>query len=378
LLNSHVSERDLAVEKVLDNASFSDCENVGSHELTIVGKAFNTFASYNSKHQVGASKEKAKNLELIPQKEWPAGGTTSAQTEPEVKGKVIGYGFYMEKQGYSPATIKLNMTALKVLSVRGANLLDPESVKEVISKQKAWSENRKRNVINAFNLFVKLNGMRWEKPKTKVTQKIPFIPREEELDSLISGSGQKTAAFLQCLKETAMRAGEAKRVKWIDIDFEKNIIRLNQPEKNSNARMWKVPVKLTAMLNALPKDSAYVFGLSSTTSMKSTFTRTRKRLAIKLQNPRLQQISFHTFRHWKATQEYHRTKDIFYVKDFLGHKELDNTQRYINIERTLFEPTSDDFTVRVAEKTEDVKALLEVGFEWVGQKDNLIFLRKRK
>jgi integrase len=311
-------------------------------------------------------------------KERPAGGTTSAQTDPEVKGKVIGYAFYMEKQNYSPATIKLNMTALKVISVRGANLLDPESVKEVISKQKAWSESRKRNVINAYALFVKLNGLQWERPKTKVTQKIPFIPREEELDSLISGSGQKTAAFLQCLKETAMRAGEAKRVKWIDIDFEKNIIRLNQPEKNSNARMWKVPVKLTAMLNALPKDSVYVFGLSSTTSMKSTFMRTRKRLAIKLQNPRLQQIGFHTFRHWKATQEYHRTKDIFYVKDFLGHKELDNTQRYINIERTLFEPTSDDFTVRVAEKPEDVKALLEVGFEWVGQKDNLIFLRKRK
>jgi hypothetical protein len=43
-----------------------------------------------------------------------------------------------------------------------------------------------------------------------------------------------------------------------------------------------------------------------------------------------------------------------------------------------FEPTSDDFTVRVAERTEEVKALLEVGFEWVGQKEGLIFLRKRK
>ena len=38
----------------------------------------------------------------------------------------------------------------------------------------------------------------------------------------------------------------------------------------------------------------------------------------------------------------------------------------------------DDFTVRVAEKPEDVKTLLEVGFEYVCQKDNLIFLRKPK
>jgi hypothetical protein len=52
-------------------------------------------------------------------------------------------------------------------------------------------------------------------------------------------------------------------------------------------------------------------------------------------------------------------KSMFYVKDFLGHEELDNTRRYINIERKLFKPTSDDFTVRGAEKAEDVKALLE-------------------
>lgn len=104
----------------------------------------------------------------------------------------------------------------------------------------------------------------------------------------------------------------------------------------------------------------------------------RRRLAAKLQNPRLVKISFHTFRHWKATTLYHQTKDPYYVKDFLGHKSLKNTEIYINIERTLFEPSSDEFTVKVAEKPEDVKALLEVGFEWVGQKDSLIFMRKRK
>ena len=33
---------------------------------------------------------------------------------------------------------------------------------------------------------------------------------------------------------------------------------------------------------------------------------------------------------------------------------------------------------KVAEKPEEVKALLETGFEYVCQKDSLIFLRKRK
>jgi hypothetical protein len=46
--------------------------------------------------------------------------------------------------------------------------------------------------------------------------------------------------------------------------------------------------------------------------------------------------------------------------------------------RTLLESTSDEFTVRVADKPEEVKALLEVGSDYVCQKDSLIFMRKRK
>jgi hypothetical protein len=38
----------------------------------------------------------------------------------------------------------------------------------------------------------------------------------------------------------------------------------------------------------------------------------------------------------------------------------------------------DEFTVKATEKPEEIKALFEVGFEYVCQKDNLIFMRKRK
>ena len=71
--------------------------------------------------------------------------------------------------------------------------------------------------------------------------------------------------------------------------------------------------------------------------------------------------------------------DPYYVKNFLGHESLKSTEIYINIEHTLFEAGADDaLTVRVVKKPEEVKSLLEVGFEYVCQKDRLIFLRKRK
>jgi hypothetical protein len=69
---------------------------------------------------------------------------------------------------------------------------------------------------------------------------------------------------------------------------------------------------------------------------------------------------------------------IHTASDFLGPKELRNTEICMNIERSIFEPTSDESTVKVAEKPEDVKDLLEVGVEYVRQKSGLIFLGKRK
>ncbi len=304
-----------------------------------------------------------------------AGATKSS--EATVKGKLVQFSWWMSKRGCARETIRGYVSCLRTLWKRGANLFDPESVKDVMARQK-WSANRKRNVINSYSLFLKMEGLIWEKPRCKVTRKIPFIPMEEELDALIAGCGKKSATFLRLLKETAMRSGEAKRILWTDVDFERRMITLNDPEKGSNPRIWKVSTELIGMLDAMPRKSLRVFGDGPINSLKTTFYKARKRLAAKLQNPRLLRISFHTFRHWKATTLFHQTRDPYYVKEFLGHKSLKSTEIYITIERTIFEPSSDEFTVKMVTKPDEIKALLEVGFEYVCKKDELVFLRKRK
>jgi integrase len=50
---------------------------------------------------------------------------------------------------------------------------------------------------------------------------LPFIPVESEIDQLIAGCGalsKQTPIWLQLLKETGMRMGEAFRLTWGDID----------------------------------------------------------------------------------------------------------------------------------------------------------------
>lgn len=79
--------------------------------------------------------------------------------------------------------------------------------------QRYWKQTKRKKVVEVSgNLFLRINGLTWEKPRTNVVQKFPFIPTEQEIDALISGSGKKTATFLQLLKENAMRCGEAKRL----------------------------------------------------------------------------------------------------------------------------------------------------------------------
>jgi integrase len=296
----------------------------------------------------------------------------------DLKGKIVEYLYVMGRKGYAPATIRLIHTCLRVLIDRGANLEEPETVKDVISKQN-WSSNRKRNVVNAYSQFLKFLGLTWDPPLCKVTRKLPFIPLEKEIDDLIAGSPQTVATLLHLLKESGARCGEAIRLRWKDVDFEKRVVIINEPEKGSDARACNnLTNKLLSMLNSMPRTNEFVFGTTTMNSLKATFTRSRKRLAWKLQNPRLREIHMHSLRHWFATMDYHRGKNLLETARKLGHREIKNTMLYIQLDKRLFSSEDDSHTVRIAHSDEEVKGLLETGFEWVGQRDDVIFLRKPK
>jgi integrase len=101
------------------------------------------------------------------------------------------------------------------------------------------------------------------------------------------------------------------------------------------------------MIERLPKTSQRIFNCTYT-SLKTSLRFSRKRISRNLNNPRLLKITFHTLRHWKATMEYHQTKDILHVKELLGHRKLDTTTMYIQIAEALFQHEPEAFTVKVA------------------------------
>jgi integrase len=316
--------------------------------------------------------EKGDGVETLVLATGAGPGRIEIQGDPEV----ISFAFWLKKQGLAERSINIYVLRLNQLVKQGANLNNPESVKEVLANN-GKSETWKALAVAAYSKFLKFKGLSWEPPKIVETRKLPFIPLESELDALIAGCGSKTSTLLQLLKETGLRCGEALRLRWSDIDFERRVIILNRPEKNSNPRIFKVSDRLMGMLKALPKKDERVFSCTYH-SVQATFAASRRRIAKNLNNPRLLKISFHTFRHWKGTLEYHKTKDILHVKELLGHRSINNTLLYVQIDKTLFNEDSDEFEVRVAKDPEEIKSLLEVGFEYVCEKDGLMFFRKRK
>lgn len=191
-------------------------------------------------------------------------------------------------------------------------------------------------------------------------------------------SSKKISTVLQIIKETGMRVGETMRLRWIDIDTKRNIITLNYSEKRGKNRMFKVSSQLIQRILTIPRKSEYVFN-NSKISITSNFYMARKRLAFEHKNPRLLRISFHTIRHWKATREYHRTKDILHVKNLLGDVSIDNTLIYINLEQTVFGNTDNqEFHVRVAHDLEEACELVKTGFGYVCDMENGKIFRNRK
>ena len=324
----------------------------------------------------------AKTLDTAenPSKSWLAGATRLSEEKPipqeykESSAKIVEYSFWLLKQGYSKSTIEGRVKLLKRLVRLGANLYDPESVKEAISKQENWSEGRKELAVEAYTNFLSMLGGKWEPPRYRRIQKLPFIPTEEELDQLIASCGKKTTTFLQLLKETGMRAGEAWKLRWTDVDFINFSVRVT-PEKGSSPRMLKISAKLAAMLNLLPRDSPLIFGGYPLRGFAHQYARQRKRAAEKLGNPRLMQITFHTFRHWKATMEYYKTKDILYVMRLLGHKNIKNTLIYTQL---VDFKNEEDYICKAASTNEEITQLIEAGFEYVCEHNGAKFFRKRK
>ena len=367
LHDRRVASVNLPIEEATDNRSFMFTKDFGVHNLTKLGKGLNILPSKLSNCQICASNEEAKNLAATEIEKQTVAGNLQNN---EVKGLIIKYMAYLEKEGYTTKSSYLKL--IKRLAKIGANLLDPEAVKTVIAKQ-SWKHGTKMLAIYAYDAFAKMEKITWQPPKYTQEEALPFVPEEKELDQLIAScQSRRMAAFLQTLKETYADPEEILRLRWIDIS--NNVLTINNPVKGHLPGQNEVSNKLLAMLNMLPKNSERIFPTNYST-IYTCFDNVRKRAARLLQNPRLLKVSFKSFRHWGGSMIAHYTNgNVLTVKKLLRHKRVESTMKYIS----MIHFKDDEFEVTTATTVEEAKQILSAGFDYVTAKDGIMLFRRPK
>lgn len=274
------------------------------------------------------------------------------------KGVLLQYTLYLQKEGYGENC--RYVSCIRMLLNSDCNVYNPEDVKETIAKKK-WKDGTKMQACYAYDALAKMLGLSWVMPTYRQEEYIFFLPEENELDVLISAArSRRMTAYLQTLKETFADPSEALGLRWIDVDANRNVITINKPVKNHRPRELEVNSRLIGMLNALPKTSDLIFQ-TCYRNMQSSFVKLRKRVASRLQNPRILKISFVSFRHWGGTQlAWLSNGNVLFVKDKLGHRKVENTMKYIaRIDWKL----NQDFEVVTATTDEEIKKYGEAGYQ---------------
>ena len=185
------------------------------------------------------------------------------------------------------------------------------------------------------------------------------------------------------LKELGLRPIEAWSLLFTDIDIKQRTVNI-RTAKHGVPRILPISESLIDML-FVEGESKYIFAVGTDPirfpKELAHFTRNyldrRKLLAITLNNPRINQISLYTFRHFRATMLYLATRDIYHCKWWLGHSRIENTMKYVNIANAMHRDTG-NYACKVAKNLQEATELIGAGFEYVTEMDGFRLFRKRK
>ena len=151
----------------------------------------------------------------------------------------------LKAQGYSEATLRAMGRKLRGLA-KNVNLQDPEAVRTYIADQ-PWSSGHKGNLVNAYDHYLRAQGLSWEKPVYESVDQIQKIPRLEDINKIISGASPKYACMHEnvddAMEEVRKLSLESYKLKGNPSDDPQKMVSEEQLE-NYLARGWNVQTVL--------------------------------------------------------------------------------------------------------------------------------------
>ena len=293
----------------------------------------------------------------------------------DISGAIFNVIWGMKRDGYKDSTIRGVLHKLRILSRLG-DLDNPREMLERILEK----EDRNYQVIllEAYRKYLRYNNIEYPLPKLKREWRLNRIPTEEQVNLLYHHLRDKVGLAVKIIAETGIRPVELSRLTPRDFDYQQRVVYI-KTAKGGNPRVLKVSDIVLAELRNIVRrynigEDEHIF--PNTGTLRRHFQIARNRLAERIGKPELRGISLYSLRHFKATMLYRKTKDILYVKEFLGHRCISNTIKYIHLAKAL--ETSGEYICKVAKTVEEAKTLIEAGFEYVCEKEGVMLFRKPK
>jgi len=287
------------------------------------------------------------------------------------KGNILKTLFKLKTLGKAESTIEGTADRLKHLAMF-CDLDNPEDVKTFIANKRCGNSH-KNGYVKAYSHYVQANDLTWEKPKYKWERKIPKIPTTDAVSKIIASASPKYATIFQLLAESGAMPYELHNITLREIDLEREIISI-PGFKGHAARVHKLKPKTVAMLKLYLAKYSENQPFPETEWVGKAFRKYRNRLASKLGDPTIKQIRLYDLRHYFGTMTYHKTKDILYTKQQMGHKKIETTLIYTQ----LVDFGDEEWAHAVAKTLDDACKLIDAGFEYVTDWENVKIFRKRK
>jgi integrase/recombinase XerD len=170
-------------------------------------------------------------------------------------------------------------------------------------------------------------------PTTRVTYKLPSILSTEEVKRIIKATHNiKYKTLLMVIYSAGLRVSEAVNLRIKDIDSDQMMLRIRcgKTRKERYALLSSVTLKYLRAYWRCCKFTDYVFpgsDLNTPISIRtvSELYQSAKELA-EINKPG----GVHTLRHAFATHMLESGKDLFIIKQLLGHSSIQSTTRYLN------------------------------------------------
>jgi len=295
--------------------------------------------------------------------------------ESSYSSKIFNVAWHLKKQGYSEETIRVTSKLLKGLAKSASVDLDfPESVKACIA-MKHCSNGYKENLVSAYARYVKFHGLFWVKPLYRRIERHPNIPTSLQIETLINFASRNYRPIL-VLAKYGLRPIEISMVRRKDIDLERRLIHVRTAKKGKARTVKLKPsdINLVAIYLSMKQYKNEDLVFPHNRAITDNYIKIKKHLVEKNRDPSYLAIRLYDFRHYFATMLYHKTKDILYVKEQLGHRRIENTLIYTH----LVDFESDEWICKVAGDISTATDLIEQGFEYVCEIEDAKLFRKRK